>query len=45
MNDPSRTISETLISLMEYGDDDDDDIEETTEEEPVTINSKPFWSV
>ncbi|XP_071703750.1 protein RIK-like isoform X2 [Rutidosis leptorrhynchoides] len=45
-----KSVPETLISLMEYGDEDDDDIEETIKD-PITKNSKvlpaskPFWAV
>ncbi|CAI9276915.1 unnamed protein product [Lactuca saligna] len=42
----TKSVPETLISLMEYGDEEDDDIEETNEES-LTNNSKskPFWAV
>lgn len=44
----TKSVPETLISLMEYGDEEeeDDDIEETNEE-TLTNNSKakPFWAV
>nr|GEW92693.1 protein RIK isoform X1 [Tanacetum cinerariifolium] len=49
-SEETKSVPDTLISLMEYGDDDDDDIEETTEE-PITKSSKslpaskPFWAV
>ncbi|GKB96685.1 protein RIK isoform X1 [Tanacetum coccineum] len=47
----TKSVPDTLISLMEYGDDDDDDDIEETTEEPITKSSKslpaskPFWAV
>ncbi|KAL8266282.1 hypothetical protein R6Q59_003626 [Mikania micrantha] len=44
----AKSVPETLISLMEYGDEDDDD--DDTEETPTKSSkslpaSKPFWAV
>ncbi|KAI3813256.1 hypothetical protein L1987_17976 [Smallanthus sonchifolius] len=47
----TKSVPETLSSLMEYGDDEDDDDNEETPEDPVTKGSKslpaskPFWAV
>ncbi|PWA73292.1 hypothetical protein CTI12_AA257940 [Artemisia annua] len=47
----TKSVPDTLISLMEYGDDDDDDDIEETNEEPLTKSSKslpaskPFWAM
>ncbi|KAM0058272.1 putative KH domain containing protein RIK/BLOM7 [Helianthus debilis subsp. tardiflorus] len=46
----TKSVPETLISLMEYGDEDDDDDEETPEDRVTKGSkslsaSKPFWAV
>ncbi|CAH1413204.1 unnamed protein product [Lactuca virosa] len=43
----TKSVPETLISLMEYGDEEEDDDIEETNEETLTNNSKskPFWAV